>query len=442
MDMKGRLLSLSDSYEEHLRKLVGIKSIMNENEDGTPYGKDIQRALELTAEIAEELGFKSYLDPGGHYAYADIGEGDKMIGILGHVDVVPPGDLSKWKTDPFTLVKKDGFLYGRGTQDDKGPLLAAMYAVKALSLEGYAFTKKIRFIFGPDEENLWRGIKKYTASERIPDCGFSPDSSFPLIYAEKGLLQVVLESPNDSGITLTAGEAFNIVPDKASYFYSAELESVITSDYEINEGVITVFGKSAHSAKADRGINAITRLVTSMKKAGYSSKAIDFISDMMAEPHAEAIFGNISDESGRLTCNIGMLEIDKAEKISLDLRIPVTYKKRQIENALREKASLYGFSYAERDFLEAIHVPVDSELVISLMDAYSSVTGDNKSKPMISGGATYARATHNCVAFGSVFQNGEKTEHQPNERIAIDDMFIAMEVYGEAIKRLVENNKI
>lgn len=136
----------------------------------------------------------------GYYGYAEVGEGEEIIGILGHIDVVPPGNLDLWNYNPFYPVVENGKLYGRGSQDDKGPILTALYAVKALMNLGIVFNKRIRFIFGTDEENLWRDMKEYIKKEERPNIGFSPDSVFPVIYAEKGLLQFILECKNDSGI--------------------------------------------------------------------------------------------------------------------------------------------------------------------------------------------------------------------------------------------------
>ncbi len=98
-----------------------------------------------------------------------------MLGILGHLDVVPPGKLADWEREPFDPVEKDGMMYGRGTQDDKGPMVAAMFAVKALMDAGVKFNKRVRFIFGTDEETLWRCINRYRENEEMPSMGFSPD---------------------------------------------------------------------------------------------------------------------------------------------------------------------------------------------------------------------------------------------------------------------------
>lgn len=163
------------------------------------------------------MGFTTYVDPNRYYGFAEIGCGEEIIGILCHLDVVSIVDIEKWKTDPFELVNDGINLYGRRIQDDKGPTIASLYAVYALHKQGYCFNKRVRLIFGTDEETLWRCMKKYNEVEKKISVGFAPDSSFSLIYAEKGLLQVKLHGKGISEFNLNIGEAFNVVPGKATY---------------------------------------------------------------------------------------------------------------------------------------------------------------------------------------------------------------------------------
>ncbi len=175
-----------------LGRLVAQPSFNTEAKPNAPFGEGIRLALDEVLKIADELGYSTYVDPEGYYGYAEIGEGNEIFGMICHVDVVPAGDLSAWNTNPFELVQKDGSLFGRGTQDDKVPSIASMFAVKALLDQGMTFNKKVRFIFGTDEEILWRGMAKYNEKESGIDMGIAPDAEFPLVYAEKGLQQSYL----------------------------------------------------------------------------------------------------------------------------------------------------------------------------------------------------------------------------------------------------------
>ncbi|NRD76461.1 Sapep family Mn(2+)-dependent dipeptidase [Bacillus sp. BRMEA1] len=440
------LRNLEADYHQALMELVAIPSVIDETDSnaGAPFGKNISLALKKTVEICEKLGFHTYFDPEGYYGYAEIGEGPEMIGVLGHLDIVPAGKLDEWLTPPFVATIKDGNMYGRGTQDDKGPTLAAVFAVKALMNLGATFPKRVRFIFGTDEESLWRCMKRYCEIEEIPSLGFAPDSVFPLVYAEKGLLQLNLESTNETPLRLTAGNAFNAVPDTASYNGEKQQELITALEelgysYERNEGSVVVVGRAVHAQVAEKGINAITRLLMALKQIGYTSKTIDFIHEIIKEdPYALEIFGDCQDEaSGKLKFNIGKVELnDEVERLSIDIRFPVTVAKEIIVTKLTTAAAAYGLTYKEYDYLKSIYVPKDHFLIKTLMKVYQDVTGDLESEPISSGGATYARAMDNFVSFGAIFPNQIKTEHQPNEHIELEEMFKAMIIYANAIFQL------
>lgn len=433
-----------EEYLKDLKSLINIPSVYTEDDSPYPFGIHINEALKTMLSIAEKIGFTTYYDEEGYYGYADYGTGDETIGILGHLDVVPAGDLKEWKTNPFEVSIIDGKAYGRGVQDDKGPTLAAMYAVKAVIDSDIKLNKKIRFIFGTDEERLWECIRKYNEKEQTPDYGFTPDANFPLIYAEKGLLQVDLIATNESNLILKGGDAYNSVPSSIT-FEDEHAEAIadelikLNFDFKQEENKLTVFGKSVHAKDSEKGINAIARLLIAMKQAGMNSNAIDFITKYINEDAlAQNIFGKCFDEmSGNLKFNLGKIELnEKEEKLFIDMRIPVSVSKEFVLEKLEEAVSEFGFKIHENDYLRSIYTPLDSTLVKSLMAAYQEVTGDLESKPISSGGATYARAMDNCVAFGMGFPHSEETEHQPNEYAVLEDIKNAIKIYAVAIVKL------
>jgi len=426
-----------------LSELVRIPSVCAEGEGGYPFGAAVDQALRKALQIGGDLGFRTHYGDGGYYGYAEIGEGAEMVGVLGHLDVVPPGNLEDWHTGPFDPVEKDGSLYGRGTQDDKGPLLAALFAVKALMDAGVTFNKRVRFIFGTDEETLWRCINRYKEKEELPGLGFSPDARFPLIFAEKGLLQLHLEGANRSGQRIAGGSAFNAVPD--TMLYEGERQDALAEKldaldfaYTRKEQSIEIHGKAAHAMIPEEGINAIARLCIALAAIGVESKAVDFIAQEVGEdPNATRIFGACADEpSGKLKFNVGMIELGEVEQLSIDCRIPVTVAKTEIVSKLSAAAARYGLTYKEFDWLAPIYLPKDHFMIETLMQVYREVSGDEVSQPNASGGATYARAIDNCVAFGALFPGEILTEHQPNERADLRNLYKAMEIYAHAIHAL------
>ncbi|MFV0560862.1 MAG: M20 family metallopeptidase [Enterococcus sp.] len=427
-----------------LSELIRVPSVLDESDsgEGHPFGKKVVAALDKVLEISEQLGFRTFKDPEGFYGYSEIGDGDDLFGILCHMDVVPAGDEKNWDSAPFEPTVKDGWLIARGSQDDKGPSIAAMYAVKALMDAGVEFNTRIRFIYGTDEENLWRCLDKYNEKEEGITRGFAPDAEFPLIYAEKGLLQAYLTGPGTDQFSVQAGGALNVVPDTAPYAGEklAEVKAALKElafDFEDNGESIVVLGKSIHAKDAQEGINAITRLSMALAKV-FDFAPIDFLGKLVKEnATGENVVGKTVDEqSGELTMNFASLEVTPEQtKIGVDMRIPVTFSKDDLVKKLSEKVKEYDLAYEEFDFLDSLYVPLDSELVTTLLSTYREITGD-MTEPFVSGGATFARTMNQCVAFGAMFPDTPDFMHQANERWELSSMYKAMEIYAEAVYRL------
>ena len=411
-----------------IQELVAFPSVCQEGENDTPFGQAIQDVLEHTLALTEKMGFSTYLDPEGYYGYAEIGQGDELLAVLCHLDVVPAGDLDKWESPPFEAIIKDQHLIGRGVQDDKGPSMMALFALKALLDAGLTLKKRVRFIFGTDEETLWRCMNRYNQLEEVADMGFAPDSSFPLTYAEKGLLQAKLIGIGDADLMLEAGQAYNVVPAKASY------QGPLLADLQAE---LDRLGLSRHAKDAAKGVNTIVRLAKALRKWS-DHPTLRFIADAVGEDATgSGLFGLITDEpSGDLSFNIAGLTLNQDfSEIRLDIRIPVLADKEDLVETLSQKAAAYHLHYEEFDYLASLYVPLDSELVSTLMSVYQEKTGD-ATPAKSSGGATFARTMPNCVAFGACFPGSLQTEHQENERIKLEDLYKAMDIYAEALYRL------
>ncbi|HGP9808754.1 TPA: dipeptidase [Streptococcus pneumoniae] len=433
---------VKDEFLISLKTLISYPSVLNEGENGTPFGQAIQDVLEKTLEICRDIGFTTYLDPKGYYGYAEIGQGAELLAILCHLDVVPSGDEADWQTPPFEATIKDGWVFGRGVQDDKGPSLAALYAVKSLLDQGIQFKKRVRFIFGTDEETLWRCMARYNTIEEQASMGFAPDSSFPLTYAEKGLLQVKLHGPGSDQLELEVGGTFNVVPDKANYqgpLYEQVCNDLKEAgyDYQSTEQTVTVLRVPKHAKDASQGINAVIRLATILAPL-QEHPALSFLATQAGQDGTgRQIFGDIADEpSGHLSFNVAGLMINhERSEIRIDIRTPVLADKEELVELLTRCAQNYQLRYEEFDYLAPLYVAKDSKLVSTLMQIYQEKTGDN-SPAISSGGATFARTMPNCVAFGALFPGAKQTEHQANECAVLEDLYRAMDIYAEAVYRL------
>lgn len=439
-EVKAQIETLFPAYRADLEKMVSIPSVNAPEEPGAPFGPAVGQVLDAALSVADRFGFLTYRDPDGYYGYAQVGEGQELFAILGHLDVVPAGDADTWQTNPFEMTEKDGVLYGRGTQDDKGPTLASLYAMKMLLDSGARLKCRVRFIFCTDEESLWRGVKAYAAKEEHPTMGFTPDADFPLIFAEKGLIEYTLTSAGEA--RLTGGTALNAVPASAETPEDAKIEQALKDlsyDYIKKDGKLVVRGKSVHAMTADTGINAVVRLAQAMAKAGQTGPMLDYITQAANDPHGSKIFGDARDDiSGTLMFNIGLAKMEPGrQEIGIDIRFPVTMAKEDVDAAMQKAAAPFGVKVEQFDYLRPIHIDQQGELVQKLMLAYQEVTGDRASKPLSTGGATFARSMDNIVAFGATLPGADETDHEPNEHIAISTLKTAMEIYVRAFELLV-----
>jgi succinyl-diaminopimelate desuccinylase len=427
---------LQDRMIQTARQLIKFPSVKAEGSPGMPFGKGIADCLEYVLELCGSFGFHTK-NCGGYAGYAEAGAGEEMLGILMHLDVVPAG--GDWTYPPFAGEIRDGRLYGRGAIDDKGPAAAAIYALKTVIDSGAPLKRRVRLIFGTDEENDWEDMAYYVKSEELPAFGFTPDGDFPLIYAEKGILEFDLTAAEETekrGSLIKGGEAYNVVPD----FCRAAIALQNGETVEIEEK-----GISAHASTPEAGENAISKVMERLyerKKGGdlacseAMTRFIDFYHDKIGFClHGEKIGCGVQDETtGKLTMNAGMIKAsDERITLSMDLRCPVSFTSEEILGRLNREVREYGLSIENVDFLKPVFIDRDSDLIKKLLKVYRNATGD-ESEPAAMGGGTYARAMDNIVAFGPLFPGREAMEHRKDEYIILEDLLKLKEIYTEAIK--------
>jgi acetylornithine deacetylase/succinyl-diaminopimelate desuccinylase-like protein len=257
------------------------------------------------------------------------------------------------------------------------------------------------------------------------------------------LLQCQLVCPNQSGIRLAGGSAFNAVPDTVTFgghgqdAVARQLDQLGFA-YSLTPAGIVVHGRAAHAMEPENGINAVVRLCRALDAAGLGSNAIRFVSRVLGEdPHGIRIFGPCADgPSGSLRINVGKIELAETERLSIDCRIPVTVAKEVVVERLVAAAAQEGLAFEEFDWLAPLYLPLDHFVIRTLMGVYGRASGDTASPPMSSGGATYARAMANCVAFGALMPGEANTEHGANERAVLDNLYKAMEIYAHSVYEL------
>lgn len=419
---------MSDMIEK-ICQLVSIESVTGaEPQPGMPYGEKVDEALNYVLSLCDSFGFKTK-NCDGQIGYAEIGEGEELIGILCHLDVVPAG--GGWTVNPFEGTVKDDKLYGRGVIDDKGPAIAAIYAMRDILLSEKKLNKRIRIIFGLQEETGdWLDIAYYKAHEELPTMGFTPDSKFPAIYCEKGIAVFQLEMPLEASgfVDIKGGEAANMVPGHAQC-------TITTATGDIKQ--IEAEGKSAHGSRPEEGENAVSALMELVLDFEIQCKFAQWYAEHLGRDcHGSGINCDFEDESGKLTLNPGKLYVENGKVIMLlDVRYPVTYTGSHILERLEAAAVPCGITVSLRSEEKPVYIPRDSQIMQSLLTAYGECTGSND-EPEIIGGGTYARAMDNIAAFGPVFPGRERMEHKADEFAFIDDLNKAREIYRIALEKI------
>lgn len=452
-----------------LKELVQIKSdagdpVTTDEGEFYPFGQGVQDAFAYMLSKGKEYGFavENIDNYGGHI---DFGTGDEVVGVVGHLDVVPAD--GEWEFEPYSGEEVDGHIIGRGTTDDKGPLLAAFYAMKALKDAGYEPDRKIRLIIGLDEETNWKGIEYYLQRVKAPDFGFTPDGDFPVINGEKGVcdfaLAKKLSKSEGKGLSLSklsGGKAVNIVPDLARAVVTSDKEDYqdvenkileysketgyILSTKRIGKALeIVAEGKACHGAQPQMGLNAISVLMGALGTLNFSlddlNEYIDFYNKHIAfQVNGEGLGIDFCDEaSGKLTMNNGIINYDKDSiSIQLNLRYPVSCNVEKIYETITPIIDKYGLGVVKNGNQEPLYFETEHPLIKTLMDVYVQKTGDTENGPMVIGGGTYAKACPNTVAFGGLFPGDPDTMHQVNEKISIDRYYQMIEIYTETLLRL------
>lgn len=432
-------VSFEDAIKS-LQDLIKINSVQAPATPGAPFGEGNVKALEYSLKLLEEFGFKTK-NGDNYYGYGDIGsESYPLFGILAHLDVVPISPT--WQHDPFGGEIEDGYLYGRGTLDDKGPFIASLYACAQLLNEGLTPKKRIRFILGCNEESGWKCMDEYAKREEMPSEGFSPDADFPVINCEKGVVYHKVSVPKPQFIVnIKSGERANVVPDKAvATVYNKEglMERAIKMGAEVaKEGdliTITTFGVSAHGSTPQKGDNALTKLFEILS---IYDEVIDYIYKSFITYDGKGMNLNIVDEkSGALTLNFGVCSLieDKLE-VTIDIRYPLSITMDEITTIFTKHFEPISGKVERGAYHLPLYVAKDDPLITALLGAYNDVTC-TIGEAITIGGGTYARVLPKGVAFGPVFPGEESRVHGDDERISLKDFAKTIEIYKEAIKRL------
>ncbi|MBQ3855840.1 MAG: Sapep family Mn(2+)-dependent dipeptidase [Ruminococcus sp.] len=419
-EIKNYIWSHKDEMIRLLRELVAVPSVQGEAEEGAPFGKEPARALSIMLDKCREYGF-SVENVENYAGSADLGR-DPQLGILSHLDVVPEG--TGWLGDPFVLRETDGKLIGRGTCDDKGPAVAALFALKAVKDLGIPLKKGVRLIFGTNEENGSADLAYYRKKRELPPMVFTPDGEYPVINAEKGMIRLHFSAPFSARgglVSVHGGTVINAVPESCRY-------SVKTADGEI-------CGRSAHASTPEKGENAVTKFLETVGKT-VTDPPLDRLAELFphGETNGKSCGIRLSDEvSGETTCVLSMLNTEDGRLTgAVDVRFPISFRAEQVKTEISGRLEQAGFRIDSAECSEPHFTEENSEFVQSLLRVYERVTGES-GRAIAIGGGTYVHEIPGGVAFGAEFPGHDGNMHSAEEFITVEDLLKNAEIMAQAI---------
>jgi len=437
--------------------LIEIPSVSVDCPVGAPFGEGCKKALDKALEICSAMGFatKNY----DYYAgSASIGDGDKEISIMGHLDVVPEG--SGWSVEPYKMTVKDGYIYGRGVADDKGPAMLGLYAMKYLKENNIPLNYTYRLVLGCSEERGMGDVKKILEMEKVPTFMFTPDADFPVINGEKGIMGAEGRFAHDGAhlVDFHGGLVSNMVADRCTAVLKGvsreQLGQLCPQQYDIEESAeglsITAKGKGSHAAHPDGSLSAIWMLADTLSKVEALSaaerSALAKVAATLTDYNGKGLGIDCEDEpSGKITHISGVCHSEGNEIVlNYNIRYPVTAKGDELKARLEKHAQDQGFVGKVLSDSAPSYRSADTPEVKALLAAYNSVTG-KESKAKVIGGGTYARNFPNAVAFGPEFDEmpnpageGKGGVHMADECTSIDYMLKALKIYIVALLNLNE----
>ncbi|HFH8409153.1 TPA: dipeptidase PepV [Streptococcus agalactiae] len=466
IDFRAEVDKRKDALMDDLINLLRINSERDDSQADAehPFGPGPVKALEFFLEMAERDGYetKNVDNYAGHFTF---GQGEEELGIFGHLDVVPAG--SGWDTDPYEPVIKDNRLYARGSSDDKGPTMACYYALKIIKELGLPTSKKVRFVVGTDEESGWGDMDYYFEHVGLPkpDFGFSPDAEFPIINGEKGNITEYLHfsGENKGAVRLhsfSGGLRENMVPESATARFTSHLDQTTLgaslADFaskhnlkaelsvEDEQYIATVYGKSAHGSTPQEGVNGVTYLALYLSQFDFEGPArafLDVTANIIHEDFSGEKLGVAYEDDcmGPLSMNAGVFQFDETNDdntIALNFRYPQGTDAKTIQTKLEKLNGVEKVTLSDHEHTPH-YVPMDDELVSTLLAVYEKQTG-LKGHEQVIGGGTFGRLLERGVAYGAMFPGDENTMHQANEYMPLENIFRSAAIYAEAIYELIK----
>ena len=380
-------------------------------------------ALRYVADTARSFGMKAVIGKYGDVAVIEVGEGDTTVGILTHVDVVDIGNRDAWSYEPFSLTEDGGNLYGRGIVDDKGPVIASLYALKFLVENVSKFTKKVQLIVGTSEEDTWTDMMHYKEEFELPDYGYSPDGNFPIFNAENGYMDVELrfrqELPEEYS-DFRCGSAANSVPSEGAYCHNGKLHRVT--------------GRAAHSSAPELGENAMLNLADQLEDTGLDF--VRFLRDFFPKDVYASLLPlqrtaiNVPDEYKLNTTIVPTILTQEGRNICINFNVRQAFDipNENIQAAFESQMESYHYDIHIEESLSPFYLDSNQPWLTRMKEVYESFGKKNEFLP--AAGCSYAKAVPNFVSWGPVFPEDPDCAHMENEQIPEASFLLGAEIYA------------
>ena len=434
-----------------LAEIIEIPSVASAAEGIYPYGKECAKAIDKAAELAQKYGFAT---ENHDYRCMSVlfGEGEEEIGIVCHLDVVPAGD--GWSVDPYKLTVLDNILMGRGTHDDKGPFIQALYTLRFFKENNIKLPFRVRLILGSDEEVGSSDLDYFVKVRKPPMFSFTPDSEFPVCIGEKGILAAEVQFGDlpENILELQGGTVTNAVAGKAYAVVKTEKALLPAENifvFDCDKGVkIEAVGKACHAAMPENGKSAISMLLGYLIDNGIlpQDSYFGFLRTATEEYLGNSLGIAASNANfGYLTCVGGVIEVRNGKVVMhFNIRYLPDDDYRVIMANIQKSVEPFGGKAVVAEQSNGYFVSADDNKIKALTDACESVLGI-ECKPYTMGGGTYARWLPNTVAFGSAIEaernylgSERGNAHQRDEYISVKELFAGMEIYSQALANLAE----
>lgn len=461
--IEGWIAEHREEIIKDIRELVAVPSVSGEKEGKFPFGAPCGEVLDLALKKAKDYGFDTenydYYCGGCRMKGSEEGE----LGMFAHLDVVPIGE--GWEYPPLECTEKDGYLIGRGVGDNKGPAVAALYAMRFLKEHSISLKHDVLLYFGCSEEKGMGDIEHYVEMGKLPDFSIVPDTDFSVCYGEKGIFRATVKIPSDGNLKeLCGGSVVNVIPAEAvarvrtespekAELLRQQLEgfdniSANISKEGTREVTVKAKGLSRHAAFPEGSVNALHLLAEALCETGAltgkANKAVKGLAVLTGSSHGETTGIEFEDkETGKLTCcgTVARLE-EGILSLSFDVRYPASFAGEQVREGLGKAAEELGFELVETEDSSPSFVSPERPEIKVLCEISDRVLG-KAYKPYTMGGGTYARHLTNAVGFGpgipdreNPFPAGRGQGHQPDECIAVKQLTDGCKAYVLALLAL------